>query len=74
MFLTPQDQVVKAEILQALHMVNKNLSFASSKEDSERFHPMFLDSIIAKSYSISDTKSQYVIKFGIADYLTEINL
>ena len=26
--------------------------------------------MIAKSYSVADTKSQYVIKFGIADYLT----
>ena len=52
-------------------MVNKNLSFASSKEDSERFGAMFPDSMTAKSYSIADTKSQYVIKFGIADYLTK---
>ena len=69
--LTPEDQVVKAEILQALHMVNKNLSFASLKEDSERFHAMFPDSMIAKSYFMADMKSQYVIKFGTADYLTK---
>ena len=31
---------------------------------------MFPDSMIAKSYFMADTKSQYVIKFGIADYLT----
>ena len=66
--LTPEDQVVEPEILQALHMVNKNLSFASSKEDSERFHAMFPDSLIAKFYAMADTKSQYVIKFGIADF------
>ena len=71
MFLTPQDQVVKAEILQALHMVNKNLSFTSLKKDGKRFRAMFPDSMIAKSYSMADTKSQYVIKFGIADYLTK---
>ena len=69
--LTPEDQVAKAEILQALRMVNKNLSFASSKGDSEKFCAMFPDSMIAKSYSMADTKSQYVIKFGIADYLTK---
>ena len=69
--LTPEDQVVEPEILQALHMVNKNLSFASSKEDSERFHAMFPDSLIAKFCSMADAKSQYVIKFGIADYLTK---
>ena len=32
---------------------------------------MFPDSMIAKSYFMADTKSQYVIKFGIADYLTK---
>ena len=69
--LTPEGQVAKAEILQALHMVNKNFSFASSKEDSERFRAMFPDLMIAKSYSMADTKSQYVIKFGIADYLAK---
>ena len=69
--LTPEDRVAKAEILQALRMVNKNLSFASSKGDSEKFCAMFPDSMIAKSYSMADTKSQYVIKFGIADYLTK---
>ena len=68
--LTREDQVAKAEILQALHMVNKNLLFAS-KEDIERFRAMFPDSMIAKSYSMADTKSQYVIRFGIADYLTK---
>ena len=40
--LTPEDQVAKAEILQALRMVNKNLSFASSKGDSENFVPCSL--------------------------------
>ena len=69
--LTPEDQVAKAEILQALHMMNKSLSFGSSKKDSERFRAMFPDSMIAKSYSMADTKSQYVIKFGIVDYLTK---
>ena len=27
--------------------------------------------MIAKSYSMADTKSQYMIKFGIADYLVK---
>ena len=68
---TPEDPVAKAEILQALHTVNKNLLFAPLKEDSQRICPMFPDSMIAKSYSMADTKSQYMIKFGIADYLVK---
>ena len=61
--LTREDQVAKAEILQALHMVNKKLSFPSSKEDNERFCAMFPDSMIAKSYFMADTKSQNLIKW-----------
>ena len=30
---------------------------------------MFPDLTIAKSYRMSDTKAQYLIKFGIANYL-----
>ena len=51
--------------------MNKKLPFASLKEDSERFCAMFPDLMIVKSFSMVDTKSQYVIKFGIADYLTK---
>ena len=51
--------------------MNKKLPFASLKEDSERFCAMFPYLMIVKSFSMVDTKSQYVIKFGIADYLTK---
>ena len=50
-------------------MVEKNHSFASAKGDSERFKLMFLDSTIAKGYRQSDSKVQYVIKYGIVDHL-----
>ena len=56
--LTPEDQVTKVEYFTTIVMVNKNLSLASSKEDSEGFCTMFPDSIISKSYSMADTKSQ----------------
>ena len=60
---------MKSEILQALHMVEKNHSFASAKGDSDRFKLMFPDSTIARGYQQSDSKVQYVIKYGIADHL-----
>ena len=56
--LLTKEAILKAEILQALHMVEKNHSFSSAKGDSDRFKLMFL-------YS----KVQYVIKYGIADHL-----
>ena len=69
--LTPEDQVAKAEILQALHMVKKNPFVCIIKGRRERICAMFADSMIVKSYSMADTKSQNVIKFGISDYLTK---
>ena len=64
--LSEKDQVLRAEILQALHMVNKNISFASAADDNERFRIMFPDSAIAKAYRQADSKVQYVVKYGIA--------
>ena len=52
-----------------MHFANKNVSFASTRDDNDRFHSIFPDSTIAKSYRMSDTKSQYLIEFGIANYL-----
>ena len=69
--LSDGDQVKKAEILQALHIVDKNLSFASAKSDSQRFQLMFPDSKIAQAYQQADTKVHYVIKYGIADHVKQ---
>ena len=54
--LSTKEAMMKAEILQALHMVEKNHSFASAKGDSDRFKLMFPDSTIAKGYQQSDSK------------------
>ena len=48
MVLSEKDAIMKAEIIQALHMVEKNISFASAKDDNERFLLQFPDSLIAK--------------------------
>ena len=66
--LTPEDEVVKAETLQALDYVSSNYSFASAKNDSEKFRRMFPDSKIAEAYQQGETKIKYVIQFGIAPY------
>ena len=49
LFLSSQDQVVKAEILQALHFASSNYSFANAQSDNECFSAMFPDSEIAKN-------------------------
>ena len=61
--LSTEEAILKAEILQVLHMVEKNHSLASAKGDSDRFRLMFSDSTIAKVYQKSDSKVQYVIKY-----------
>ena len=48
--LSTKEAILKAEILQALYMVEKNHSFASAKGDSDRFELMFSDSTVAKGY------------------------
>ena len=45
-----QDQVLTAEVLQVLKMIEKNHSFKSADGDNLLFQKMFTDSEIAKSY------------------------
>ena len=40
---TSEEQVIKAEIFQALHFVQCNYSFASSQSDNKHFQTMFPD-------------------------------
>ena len=65
---TTKDQILNAEILQALNMVDKNHSFSSANGDSDRFKKIFLDLQIAAKYSQEETKSEYVVQFGLAPF------
>ena len=67
--LTASEKVLRAEILQALHVAQYNISFSSAVEHSRLFQSMFPDSAIAASYSQSYSKIAYMLKYGIADYL-----
>ena len=67
--LTPEEQVMKAETLQALKVVSSNYSFASTTDDAERFGLMFPDLPTAVKYQQSRTKVNYVIKHGISPYI-----
>ena len=59
--LTPENQVIKADILQALNSVDNNYSFASGENDNNLLSTIFLDSSIAKSYEMSSTKLQCLL-------------
>ena len=65
------EQIMKAEILQAPKTVGSNFSFASANGDGDRFRQMFPDSNIAKGFSQNETKMMYVIKFGLSPYFKE---
>ena len=69
-----EQQVVRAEILQALHIVGANQSFASVDGDSERFKRMFPDSKIAAKYVQHEEKLRYVIVYGLAPYVKQLML
>ena len=66
-----KDQILNAEILQALNMVDKNHSFSSANGDSDRLKKMFPDSQIAAKYSQEETKSKYVVQFGLAPFVKD---
>ena len=68
---TSKDQILNAEILQALNMVDKNHSFSSVNGDSNRFKKIFPDSQIAAKYSQEETKSRYVVQFGLAPFVKD---
>ena len=65
------EQIMKAEILQALKTVGSNFSFASAYGDGDRFRQMFPDSKIDKGFSQNETKMMCVIKFGLSPYFKE---
>ena len=57
---TLESQVTQAEVLQALHVVAANQSFASTDGDSSRFSRMFPNSKIAQRYSQHADKTRSV--------------
>ena len=52
--------------------VDGNFSFASANGDGDRFHTMFPDSAIAKSYKQGETKVKYCLQYGIAPHLKDL--
>ena len=66
---TTKDQILKAEILQALNMGDKNDSFSSANGDSDRFKKMVQDLKIAAKYSQEETKFKYVVQFGFTPFV-----
>ena len=66
------EQVICAEIFQALKCGESNLSFASSNGGNQQFKVMFPDSKIAQNYSQHKVMVKCNILFGMAPYVKEI--
>ena len=67
--LTNEEHVLKAEIIQALKtLMEISHSQVQINGDGDRFHRMFPDSAIAKSYKQGETKVKYCLQYGIAPH------
>lgn len=69
---TDDEEIQKAEIIQALKCVKSNYSFASTHWDGKMFEAMFPYSKIAKGYKQNKTQSNYTIQYGIFPYLKDL--
>ena len=72
--LTSEEQILRAEIIRCLDIVNNNSPFSASEDDNSNYRDMFTDSDIAKGYSQGPNKVKYMIQFGIAPIIRGIIL
>lgn len=69
-FVTQED-ILKSEIMWALHNTMSHHSHSSSQSANELFRHMFPDSEIAKRFTCGRTKLSYLTTFGLAPYFTD---
>lgn len=72
--VSTKNEVLKAEILWALKIMNSHYSFKSSEDTSRLFVAMFPDSQIAARFSCGERKCAYVCTFGLAPYFKRLLL
>ena len=63
-----QQLITKAEIIQALHVVENNQSFRSTDKDSERYREQFPDFKTAAGYLMHGDETRHIILYGIASF------
>lgn len=68
------DDVLKAEVLHTLNLIEKHHSYSSSSNSSALYRLMFPDSQIAAGFQCGDRKSAYMSTFGIAPYLERMEM
>ena len=63
-----KDEVLKAEILWALHVIESHQSYRSCQGIGTLFHRMFPDSGIASQFQCAEKKASYLNVFGLAPH------
>ena len=64
--LSTEDQVVKAEIIRCIDIIDSNCAFRAADADNGKYRKMFPNSATANSYQQKADKVKYTIQFGIA--------
>lgn len=67
-------EVIKAEILWALKIMDSHYSYKSSEDTSRLFAAMFPDSEIAAQFACGESKCSYVCTYGLAPYFKRLIL
>ena len=68
---TTYEIVKKAEILQSIKSVMAHFSFSASDDIGDLFKKMFPDSEIASKFACGETKTNYLLCFGVAPFFEE---
>ena len=66
-----EENVIKAENLNALHYVEANYSYSCATKQSLLYKELFRDSSIAQLFTLSASKMAYIVKYCLAEYFKE---
>ena len=69
-----KENVVRAEIIWALEILNCSYSLNSCTKKGKLFSVMFPDSNVAQNFQMASTKASYVTYYGLAPYFKEMLL
>ena len=69
-----KENVVRAEIIWALEILNCSYSLNSCAKKVKLFSVMFQDSNVAQNFQMTSTKASYVTYYGLAPYFNEMLL
>ena len=66
-----EENVIKAENLNALHYVEANYSYSCATKQSLLYKELFRDCSIAQLFTLSASKMAYIVKYCLAEYFKE---